>query len=61
MSFSVTYMAGGRVDATYFPTKTEPKIKGRRVGINDEIHVDKISVPFETEMIEFSVDASHYS
>lgn len=37
MSFTVTYMAGGRFDAPYFPTKTEPYIEGRRIGIDDSI------------------------
>ncbi|EJQ50115.1 hypothetical protein IEI_02949 [Bacillus wiedmannii] len=61
MSFSVNYMAGGRFDAPYFPTKTEPFIQGRRIGIYNDIHIDKFSVPFETEMISFSIAASHYS
>ncbi|HHT7044764.1 TPA: Low copy number virion structural protein [Bacillus cereus] len=61
MSFAVNYMAGGRFDAPYFPTKTEPFIQGQRIRIHDELHVDKFSLPFETEMIAFSVAASHYS
>ncbi|PHG37469.1 Low copy number virion structural protein [Bacillus toyonensis] len=61
MSFSVNYMAGGRFDAPYFPTKTEPYIEGRRIGIDDEVNIDEFSLSFDTEMISFSIAASLYS
>lgn len=61
MSFAVTYMAGGRFDAPYFPTKTEPYIEGRRIGIDDAVKKDELSLPFDTELIAFSIAASSYS
>ncbi|WP_242136623.1 Low copy number virion structural protein [Bacillus cereus group sp. BfR-BA-01360] len=60
MSFAVNYMAGGRFDAPYFPTKTKPYIEGRRIGIDDAVSIDKFSLDFETEMIAFSIAASQY-
>ncbi|CAM4353840.1 hypothetical protein BAMA_15720 [Bacillus manliponensis] len=61
MGFSVNYMAGGRFDTPYFPTKTKPYVKGRRIGIYDAMHIDKTTLSFDTEIIAFSVAASNYS
>ncbi|MBK5452000.1 Low copy number virion structural protein [Bacillus sp. TH22] len=61
MSFAVNYMVGGRLDAPYFPTKTIPFIKGRRIGVYENIHHNEFIAPVDMEMIAFSIGASKYN
>ncbi|MEI4651774.1 Low copy number virion structural protein [Bacillus cereus] len=60
MSFAVNYMAGGRFDTPYFPTKTKAYIEGRRIGIDHAVSIDEFSLGIETEFISFSIAATQY-
>jgi hypothetical protein len=59
--FNVNYQAGGRFDTPYYPTKTKPFIKGRRVPIDSAEITDIYSVPYEMELLTISLGASRYN
>ncbi|RJS60108.1 Low copy number virion structural protein [Bacillus sp. PK3_68] len=60
--FQVNYIGGGRLDAPFFPTKTNPYIKGIRVevtaGLPAAIHTHIIDR--ESELISISIACSKY-
>ncbi|WP_338749772.1 Low copy number virion structural protein [Bacillus sp. FJAT-52991] len=60
--FQINYLGGGRLDAPFFPTKTQPFIKGIRVevtaGAPAAIHVH--TVDRESELISIAIACSRY-
>jgi len=61
-SFSVNYLAGGRLNSPWFPTKTEPYIEGLILPINNSVlETPKIlTLDFDTEMLSMSIAAERY-
>ena len=59
--FNVNYQAGGRFDYPFYPTKTVPFIKGRRVPIDGDTKEDIYVVPYDMELVTVSIGASRYN
>lgn len=60
MSFTTSYLAGGRLDYPFFPTKQKPFVKGRRVLVSGDVATDEYIVPEDMEFITMSIGCSRY-
>jgi hypothetical protein len=60
--FNVNYMAGGRLDSPYMPTKPEPYIKGIHLEIPGEVGnvQQSLILDFDAELLSIAVGASKY-
>lgn len=59
--FNLNYLAGGRLDPPFYPTKPSPFIKGRRVTVSGPVTTDTYNVPGEMELLTMSVGCSRYN
>lgn len=59
-TFNVSYQAGGRFDFPFFPTKTKPFIKGRRLYVAGSNVYDEYTVPQDMEFMTMSIGCSRY-
>jgi hypothetical protein len=61
MSFGINYVAGGRFDPPFMPTKTEPYIKGQMLeSIGGGIQRVYFQPEVDVELLAVSVGASEY-
>ncbi|MGE7624641.1 Low copy number virion structural protein [Viridibacillus sp. NPDC096237] len=60
--FITTYTAGGRFDAPFFPTLTEPFIKGVRVviGGSDSFVTNTYTIARKSELISIAIACTEY-
>lgn len=59
--FNVGYVAGGRFDAPFWPSKTIPYIKGRILKVGTISTQVEYKVPFDAEFFGVAVGASKYN
>jgi hypothetical protein len=61
--FNVAYMAGGRFDPPFMPTKTQPFIKGIQLAVGGAIqeYSSTYTVPEEMELLSVSLGCSRYN
>ncbi|ANB66132.1 hypothetical protein GFC29_3809 (plasmid) [Anoxybacillus sp. B7M1] len=60
--FAVSYVAGGRFDPPFMPTKRFPFIEGIRIEMSssEPVVVHKYTVPQDAELISIAMAASRY-
>lgn len=60
--FMTAYMAGGRMDPPFMPTKTYPHIKGIRVPVSgaDPLVTDVYQVTKDAELVSLAIACSRY-
>lgn len=60
--FTVSYVAGGRFDPPFYPTKTQPYVKGIRLvmGSSDPISTHLFTMPKDGELISVAIACSRY-
>ena len=60
--FMTAYMAGGRFDPPFMPTKTYPHIKGIRVPVSgaDPLVTDVYQVTQDAELVSLAIACSRY-
>lgn len=60
--FMTAYMAGGRMDPPFMPTKTYPHIKGIRVPVSgaDPLVTELYNVPQDAELVSLAIACSRY-
>ncbi|MGG0666445.1 Low copy number virion structural protein [Viridibacillus arvi] len=61
--FITTYTAGGRFDAPFFPTLTEPFIKGIRIVVNknDAFVTNTYTITKKSELISIAIACDRYN
>lgn len=61
--FSISYVAGGRFDPPFMPTKTEPYIKGNLMEFvegSEQTMVKEFIAPIDMEFLSVAVASSRY-
>jgi hypothetical protein len=61
--FAVSYVAGGRLDPPFYPTKTQPYVKGIRLstGSSDPVSTHLYTMPIDGELISVAIACSRYA
>lgn len=58
--FGVTYAAGGRLDAPFYPSKPKPYIKGFLLHAKGGMQQEEFVLPHDVEFLGIAVGASKY-